>query len=66
MDYGDDREEGQLRGMGMGLGGHVIGDHGYLANKIVHEEAAGNNCIICSRETNIQTVYRIRADGWFQ
>ena len=39
--------------MGVGLGGCGIGYHGALANKGVHEEAAGKNNGIFSRETNI-------------
>ena len=63
---GDDSEEGQWRGMGMCLSGRVIGDHGDLADKGVHEELSVSNSRICSRETNIQIFYQRRKDGGFQ
>ena len=50
----------------MGLGGRGIGDHKALADKLVREEAAGDNHRICSRETNIQNLYRRRPDGGVQ
>ena len=52
--------------MGMGLGGRGILGCMDLANKGVHDEAAGNNGGICIRETNIQNLYRQRGDGGFQ
>ena len=52
--------------MGVSLGGRGIGDNLDLNNKGLREEAAGKNCGICSRETNIQTLYSHRADGGFQ
>ena len=50
----------------MGLGGHGIRYNGDLADKGVHKEAEGDNSEICSRETNILTLYMCRADGGFQ
>ena len=40
--------------MGVQLGRRRIGDRGSLDDKGVCEEAAGNNCGICSRDTNIK------------
>ena len=37
--------------MGAGLGGCGIGDHRTLADNVLCEEAAGDNCGVCSRET---------------
>ena len=37
-----------------------------MVDKGVCEKAAGKNCGIYSRETNIQTLYRCRADGGVQ
>ena len=50
----------------MGCGGRSIGDHVDLSDKGVHEEKAGKNCRICSRDTNVKTLYRRSADGGFQ
>ena len=50
----------------MGLGGCGIGDHGPLANKGVRKDVTGKNRVICSRETNIKTLYRCRSYGGFQ
>ena len=44
--------------MGVFLGGNVIGYHRALFNKGVREEAENDNSGICSRETNIITLYR--------
>ena len=63
MDCRDDSEERQQRGMGVGLSGHRIEDHMGLANKGVREEAVGESRGICSRDTNILTLYRRRSDG---
>ena len=52
--------------MVVGLGGCGIGDHRDLDDKGIHKEAACNNGVICSRYTNILTLYRRRADGGFQ
>ena len=52
--------------MRVGLSGRGIGDHVDLADKGVRKEAAGNNHMICSGETNIQTLYRRRADEEFE
>ena len=49
----------------MGLGGRGIGDHKALADKVVREEAAGDNHRICSRETNIISLYRRIPGGGF-
>ena len=46
----------------MVLVGHSIRDHRDMADKVVCEEAVGNNRGICSRETNIQNLHRRRAD----
>ena len=51
--------------MGVQLGRRRIGDRGSLDDKGVCEEAAGNNCGICSRDTNIKTLYRYRVYGGF-
>ena len=51
--------------MGVILGGHGTVDHGDLSYKGVHEEEAGKNHGVCSRETNIGTFYRHRADVGF-
>ena len=64
--YGDDSKEGRRRGMLVGLGECGIGDHMYLDNKGIHKEEACNNGVICSRYTNIRTLYRRRAYGGFQ
>ena len=65
-DCGDDSEEGHQQGMGVGLGGYGIGYHGYLANKVVRKESEGKNHGICSRETNIKTLYRRKSCGGLQ
>ena len=52
--------------MGFGIGGLGAGGNKDLENKGVCEEAAGDNCGICSRETNIRNLYRRRADGGVQ
>ena len=52
--------------MGVSFSGYGIGDHRNLANKGVHEEAAGNNHGIYRRETNIRILYRGRAYGGVQ
>ena len=39
--------------MGVGISGWGIGDHGGVADKGVHKEAAGKSRGICSRKTNI-------------
>ena len=44
--------------MVVGLGGCGIGNYRYLFDKVVHEEAAGNNRVVCIRETYIQTLYK--------
>ena len=62
-DFGNDSEEGKWRGMVLGLGGISAGHNRDLYNKGVHEEEAGKNGEICSRDTNIQTLYSIREDG---
>ena len=66
MDYGYDSNEWQRRRMRVVLGGYAIGDHRYLADKLVCEEAEGKNCGGCSRETDIRTLYRRKEDGGFQ
>ena len=63
---GDNIKEGQWRGMVVGLGGHGFGVSRGLANKGAHEEAKGKNNGLCIRESNIQTLYRIREDGGFR
>ena len=50
----------------MVLDGCSIGNYSDLVKKVVHKEAAGDNSGISSRETDIQTLYRRRADGGFQ
>ena len=50
----------------MGLDGCVIVDHRDLDDTRVRKEAAGKNRRICSRATNLKTLYRRRADGGFQ
>ena len=52
--------------MGVGVGGHDIEYHGTLAYKGVHKEAAGKFFVLCSRETNIQALYMLIADGELQ
>ena len=52
--------------MGVGLSDRGIVDHGVMADKGVHKEVEGNNIRICSRETNIQNLYRRRSNGGFQ
>ena len=52
--------------MGVDLGVRGIEYHGNLTDKGVHEEAAVENCGICSRENNIRFVYMHRADGGVQ
>ena len=52
-DWGNGGEEGQQRGMGVGLGIHATGSVRDLANKGLCEETAGTNCVVCCRETNI-------------
>ena len=52
-DCRDDIKEGQWRVMGVILGGHGTVDHGDLSYKGVHEEEAGKNHGVCSRETDI-------------
>ena len=44
--------------MVVGHNGLSIGYHGDLADKVVREDAAGDNIRICSMETNIRTVYK--------
>ena len=61
-DFGDDSEEGLQQGMLVVLGALIIGYHWALADKGLCEEAADNNCTIFIRDTNIQTLYRRRAD----
>ena len=52
--------------MGVGLGGiGVVGDRS-ISDKGVHEEAKGKNPRGCSREANIQTLYKCRKDGGLQ
>ena len=51
---------------GKGLGELGIEDNRDLAYKEVCEYVTGNNRGICIRETNIQTLYRRRADGGFK
>ena len=51
---------------GKGLGELGIEDNRALAYKEVCEYVTGNNRGICIRETNIQTLYRRRADGGFK
>ena len=65
MDFGDKIKEGRRQGMGVSLGECRIVCHRALSDKGVREEVAGNNRVICSRETNIQTLYRRIADGGF-
>ena len=52
--------------MGVGLGGSSIGYHGYLADKGLREDLAGENHRICSSEGNIRFFYRRRADEGLQ
>ena len=46
----------------MGLSGCGVGYHGSVDGKGVFEDATGDNRGFCSRDTNIQTFYRRRAD----
>ena len=64
-DYGNESTERQRQGIGVGLGGRRFGGNKYLADKGVYKEESGNNNGLCIRETNIQTLYRLREDGWF-
>ena len=52
--------------MGVVLSGSGIGDHGALENKGVRKYVEGENCGICSRETNMLILYRQKADGGLQ
>ena len=52
--------------MGVGLGGHVIGDHRDLVDKGVREEATGKNSGVCIRDNDIHNLYRRRVGGGFQ
>ena len=52
--------------MVVGLGGCGIGNYRYLFDKVLHEEAAGNNRGVCTRDTNIQNLYRGREAGGLQ
>ena len=52
-DCGNNTKNGRQRGMGVGLGGHGFGGYTDLTNKGVHEEAAGNNHVVCSRDADI-------------
>ena len=44
MDCGDGSKDGKLWGMGLGIDVCGFGGKMYLADKVVLEEAAGNNC----------------------
>ena len=50
----------------MDSGGRGIVYNGALKNKVVREEAESKNHIVFIRETDIQTLYRHRADVGFQ
>ena len=52
--------------MGVGLVGSGIVGYRDMSNKVVCEEAAGNNCRLCIREADIHFFYRRREDGVFQ
>ena len=65
-DFGKECKEGQRWGIRVDLGGHGIGYKGALADKGVREGAEGNNLGVCSRDNNIQTLYRRRVYGVFQ
>ena len=47
----------------MGLGGRGDGGDRDLANKGLRAEAAGKNCGVCRRESDIRYVYRCIEDG---
>ena len=52
--------------MGVGLGGRGVGSYRDFSDKGFHEEAAGNNRGVCTRDTNIQNLYRGREAGGLQ
>ena len=51
---------------GGGVGGSGAGGNRALSDKIVREDTAGNNYVVCFREANQQTMYRRREDVWIQ
>ena len=57
MELGDDIKEGKQKVMVVVLCGCGIVSNGYVINKGVHKDAAGNNHRIGIRETNIQNIY---------
>ena len=66
VDCGNYIKEGRRRLMGVSLSRRYIGDHRDLSNKVVCDEATGNNCVVCSRDTHTQTFYKRIVDGRFQ
>ena len=66
IDCSNDTNKGRQRGMVVRISGHGIGSYKAVSNKGAHEEAEGNNNGVCSKETNIQNLYRSIEDGGFQ
>ena len=55
-DCGDYGKEGRRRGMGVGLGINYYRGNRSVENYRVQEEATVNNCRLCCREVDLQTI----------